>query len=100
VQHTVDLLLKCFHATIATDGIDLDRKNGSVRAVPLQKVKERFFADFVARKKKGEAPTEEQSEEIKRRAFNRAISNPNLSLGQRTVDGITWGWRVAKADPK
>jgi hypothetical protein len=66
----------------------------------LQKIKERFFADFVAKKKKGQTPTEEQAEEIKRRAFNRAMSNPTLPLGHRTIDGTTWVWRVAKADPK
>jgi hypothetical protein len=90
----IDLILKCLDDAIATDSIDLDRKGGSVRAVPLQKVRERFYAEFVAKKKKGEEPTPEEAEDIKRRAFNRVISNRNLPIGMRTADGITWLWRV------
>jgi hypothetical protein len=90
----IDLMLKCLDDAIATDGIDLDRRGGPVKAAPLQKVRERFYAKFVAKKKKGKDPTPEEAEDIRRRAFNRVMSNRNLPIGMRTIDGITWLWRV------
>jgi hypothetical protein len=90
------LLQSRMEGLMATEGKLLDRKSGRVMAVPLDRVREKFLADFKpSRRRRGDL-TEGQRLETAQRTFRRAFTDATRAglVGYRKTNGVTWIWWV------
>ena len=94
LSSNVELLRASLDAAIAADeGKPLERRGGSITAVPEEAVRRRFLADFKPAKGKPVA------EDTARRLFDRALAEDTKGVGRRTAKGVTWLWRNTTVRP-